>query len=44
MATIKVLYGQEYIVNRLYGHIIGSSEHCMEVYCYVVHRWHKASM
>ena len=30
MAAIKVLYGQQYVVNRLYGHI-GSSEHCMEV-------------
>ena len=44
MATMKVLCGQEYVVNRLYGHITGSSEHCMESSCYVVHRWHEASM
>ena len=44
MATTKVLYGQEYVVNRLYdlyGHIIGSNEHCMEVSCYVVHGWQR---
>jgi hypothetical protein len=43
MATIKVLFGQKHVVNRLYGHI-GSSEHCMEVSCFVVQRWHEASM
>ena len=47
MATKKVytlLAAIRCTVNRLYGHILGSSENRIEVSCYVVHRWHEASM